>query len=234
MRGRSLRRRLTLVTGLDPRASRVVLEVADTGPGIPPEIRSRIFEPFFTTKPPGEGTGLGLPLCHGIVEGHGGSIEAGEAPGGGAVFRVELPVVSPPPPHAETDPALARSSNGSGRVLVVDDEPQIADLLADVLTADGLRVETAGSGRSALAKLREGGYDVVLSDMKMPELDGPGLYREVRRHDPRLARRFVFLTGDGLGPETRQFLDQVEARLSVSKPFDLAEVRRVVHRALRR
>jgi len=231
MRGSSLPRRLTLATGLDPRASRVVLEVADTGPGIPPEIRSRIFEPFFTTKPPGQGTGLGLPLCHGIVEEHGGTMEVDEAPGGGAVFRVELPV-APPPAPPETITAAAPSPRMGRRVLVVDDEPEVASVLADLLAADGHLVDTAASGQAALARLEDGSYDVILSDLRMPGLDGPGLYREVRRRDPGRARRFVFLTGDGLSPETRAFLDQVDARLTLSKPFDLAEVRHVLSQAL--
>ena len=105
-------RQLTLTTRWDPARTRVTLEVADTGPGMPPEIQARIFEPFFTTKPPGVGTGLGLPLCQGIIEGHGGTIGVTSQPGQGTTFRVELPVgvvPAPPPVPAAEDEALSPS-----------------------------------------------------------------------------------------------------------------------------
>jgi CheY-like chemotaxis protein len=206
--------------------------VADTGPGIPPEVQRRIFEPFFTTKPPGEGTGLGLSLCHGIIEGHGGSIQTESAPEGGAVFLVELPVAAPPPITPEARVAeLLRPIRGK-TVLVVDDEPEVASMLAEMLSADGHAVDTAGNGAIALEKLGERTYDLILSDMKMPELDGPGLYRELERRYPELTRRVLFLTGDTLGPEITEFLERTGAR-SLNKPFALEEARRVVQQVLR-
>src|SRR5690606_4416509 len=92
LRESSAPRRLTLTTQYDAARHLVYLEVADTGPGVPLEFRERIFEPFFTTKPPGVGTGLGLPFCRGIIEGHGGSISVRDHAGHGAIFRIELPV----------------------------------------------------------------------------------------------------------------------------------------------
>jgi two-component system NtrC family sensor kinase len=92
MRGTAPPRRLTVTTSFDPSGARVALEVADTGPGIPTEIQERIFEPFFTTKPVGVGTGLGLSLCQGIIEGHGGTIGLTSTAGQGTFFRIELPV----------------------------------------------------------------------------------------------------------------------------------------------
>lgn len=225
-------RRLALTTRADPSRGRVILEVADTGPGIPPEIESRIFEPFFTTKPQGQGTGLGLSLCQGMIESHGGAIRVERRPGHGAVFVVELPVGALPavevaPPAAKGVPPV------QGKViLVVDDEPEIAGVLAELLALDGHRVETAPNGLVALEKLRERPYDLVVSDLRMPELDGPGLWRELERQSPALLRRLIFVTGDVLSPETREFLDRTGAP-TCHKPFALEEVRRVVQGILR-
>jgi CheY-like chemotaxis protein len=113
-------------------------------------------------------------------------------------------------------------------VLVVDDEPDVAALLADMLAVDGHRVETAPNGAIALQKLKAGAYDVILSDLRMPELDGPGLHREIERHDAPLARRFIFISGDTLNAQTRAFLEKVGAP-TVAKPFDPDALRRAVY-----
>jgi two-component system NtrC family sensor kinase len=224
-------RRLTLATRADLAGGRVVLRVADTGPGIPAEIRARIFEPFFTTKPPTQGTGLGLSICHGIVEGHGGSIRIETAPEQGAVFVIELPVEAPPVAEHPGRVAEGLPSVRGQRILVVDDEPEIAAVLAEMLSADGHEVETAGNGRIALARLQERTYDLILSDLRMPELGGAGLYRELERQHPELLSRLIFLTGDELGAETMEFVERTGAP-TMAKPFDADDVRRVVQRVL--
>ncbi len=218
-------RRITLTTEHDARSGRVVLGVADTGPGIAPELQGRIFEPFFTTKAPGKGTGLGLSLCQGLIEEHGGTIGVRSEPGGGAIFRVELPVQAIPARAGEPTAELGALPRRS--ILVVDDEPEVAAVLADVLAMDGHEVRTAPDGAAALRALAEGAYDAIFSDLRMPTLDGPGLYRELERRDPRQARRIIFLTGDTLSPEIRAFLEQVAAP-TVNKPFALAEIRRAL------
>jgi PAS domain S-box-containing protein len=223
-------RQLRVKAGVDVTRQRVFLEVADTGIGIPPEIRSRIFEPFFTTKPAGQGTGLGLSLCQGIVESHGGVIRVQSESGHGTTFRVELPMTRP---HGEGDRhELATVPAISGKtMLVVDDEPDVAGLLADILAVDGNSVDTADNGIAALDRLRERTYDVILSDVWMPQMDGPGLYREMERCHPDLVGRMVFLTGDTLGHDCRDFLTRTGAR-SVVKPFVAEDVRRAVWEAL--
>jgi signal transduction histidine kinase/ActR/RegA family two-component response regulator len=225
-------RALTLVTRADPARRRVLLEVSDTGPGIPSEIQRRIFEPFFTTKPPGQGTGLGLSLCQGIVENHGGSIRVESRPGHGATFIVELPVRARPAGVPQAPSAEALPPTPGKAILVVDDEPEVADVLAEMLVADGHRVTRAANGALALDALRRGTCDVILSDIRMPVLDGPGLYRELERQYPQLVRRFAFVTGDTLTPETREFLDRTGAP-SLTKPFNAEEVRRAVARIAR-
>ena len=117
------------------------------------------------------------------------------------------------------------------RILVVDDEPGIAEVLAEVFQLDGHVVEMVGNGEAALEKLAAEQYDLILSDVRMPDLDGPALYREVERRHADLLQRFIFLTGDIMSPETSQFLTQT-AVPCLSKPFTLEMVRDVVQRVL--
>ena len=230
-----LPRRLTLTTRYDPRGTGVVLEVADTGPGIPPALQARLFEPFFTTKPPGVGTGLGLPLCRGIIEEHGGSISVESQPGQGTVFRVVLPVPAEAstgraPSSPDTPPAVTRIAQ---TILIVDDEPGIANALAHLLRRDGHTVDTAANGQIALTKLHTQAYDLILCDLRMPELDGPGLYQALQQQHPHLLRRVIFLTGDTLSEEARTFLEQTEVS-RLSKPFRAAEVRQLIQHVLQK
>jgi len=231
MRRQTAPRRISVATRIDDDRRRVRLVIADTGPGIPPEIRDRVFDPFFTTKPAGEGTGLGLSLCRGIVEEHGGTITTDGVPGGGAAFTIELPALEPAQGTPRDPSADALPPVGSRRILVVDDEPEIAAILRDVLSDAGHRVDVATSGAAALERLSHGRYDLVLSDTKMPSLDGIGLYRELQRRFPELHGRMVFLTGDVLDREKQAFFESTGAPV-LAKPFDLAEVRRLVHRML--
>ena len=117
-------------------------------------------------------------------------------------------------------------------ILIVDDEPEVASLLAEILADDAHRVETAYNGLAALDKLRDGTYDLIISDLRMPHLDGPGLYREVARHHPQMIRRMIFVTGDTLGPESAEFLRR-SAAPTFGKPFEPDDVRRVIDQVLR-
>jgi two-component system NtrC family sensor kinase len=224
-------RQLRLTTRSDSSRTHVFLEVVDTGLGVPPVLRERIFEPFFTTKAPGVGTGLGLPFCQGIIEGHGGSIRLEEQPGPGAKFVIELPVeVRPARAGAPQEPATPAVAAGKA-ILIVDDEAGIMSALAYLLGRDGYVVNTASNGRLALEKLEERVYDLILCDLRMPELDGPGLYRELEQRAPDLLKRVIFLTGDTLSSETRLFLEKVDMPY-LSKPFRAVDVRRVVQQRL--
>ena len=130
--------------------------VADTGPGIPAELQARIFEPFFTTKPPGQGTGLGLSLCQGIIASHGGTMRVESQPGRGAAFIVELPVGT----H-QTETATPSHAPGmrppvmQKHILILDDEPEVVETLAELLSIDGHLVDTATTGAMALDKLQK-------------------------------------------------------------------------------
>ena len=219
-------RRITVRTR--PHGPGVRIEVEDTGPGIPPDLRYKIFEPFFTTKPPGEGTGLGLSLCRSIVEEHQGTIDVDDAPGG-AIFRIDLPVRSPAPLPVAAVAGATPPRITPKTILIVDDERDIALLLREAFERHGHTVETASDGAEALDKLAQRAYDLVLTDARMPVLDGEGLYRELARRLAEPARpRVVFLTGDVLSREKQDFLEATGAPL-LAKPFDLEQVVRVVH-----
>ena len=224
-------REVTVTTEYDPTQHRITLAVTDTGPGIPPALQTRIFEPFFTTKPPGVGTGLGLPLCRGMVEAHGGTLEVSSAPGHGATFRLTLPVgavpASPPAPPSADEGVAVRGQT----ILVVDDEVSLASGLARLLRRDGHTVDTVANGRLALAHLDGRAYDLILCDVRMPELDGPSFYRLLERQQPHLCSRLIFLTGDTLEPATQAFLEASGAPCLL-KPFAIAEARRVIQRTL--
>jgi CheY-like chemotaxis protein len=191
---------------------------------------TRIFEPFFTTKPVGEGTGLGLSLCQGIVEGHGGSIRVDSEVGGGAVFKIELPV-SPAALESTGLEAGSVPPITQKKVLVVEDDPAVAAYLADILLLDGHLVDTAPNAVTALERLDDRSYDIVISDIRMPKLDGPGLYREVELRRSGWRPPFVFVTGDILGADTLKFLEQTKVPC-LNKPFGPEDVRRAVHLAL--
>ena len=119
----------------------------------------------------------------------------------------------------------------SGRILVVDDEADVASVLVDVLHREGHEVDTALNGAEALEKIERGRYDAILSDTKMPVLDGSDFYRQLKSRFPELCRRIIFLTGDVLDRAKREFLESTGAPF-LMKPFDVPEVRRLVHRAI--
>jgi CheY-like chemotaxis protein len=199
----------------------VQIEVADNGPGIPADIVEHIFDPFFTTKPQGVGTGIGLSVCQGIVTAHGGEIRAASRPQGGALFTVSLSATAA---EHKARPAEQAPAPIAGRVLVVDDELEIAQMVSEVLKRDHHQVAIASSGREALEHLAAHPTDLILSDLRMPDLDGPALYRELAAYAPDLARRMVFLTGDVLTPETTGFVAETKLPV-IEKPIDPYDLR---------
>jgi PAS domain S-box-containing protein len=218
-------RRLRLATRYDaPAQLRVV--VADNGPGIPPDLRARVFEPYFTTKSTGVGLGVGLAVSLGIVEAHGGTLTVDCPDEGGAVFEVTLPVSAVDAPVAAPDRASPPATQPRA-ILVVDDEPDIRETLVEILSAAGHRVVCVGSGREALERLASERYDVILTDMRMPDLDGRALYQEIERRWPGLTAHVAFVTGDTLASALREFVSD-SGRPVIEKPFLPSEVRRVV------
>ncbi|MBI4590697.1 MAG: PAS domain S-box protein, partial [Candidatus Rokubacteria bacterium] len=225
------RGRLRVASALTPDRSTIRITVADDGPGIPPEHLHRIFDPFFTTKPAGEGTGLGLTLAKGIVNDHGGTITVESAPGPGATFVMMLPVTAPP--ALKPAPSRARAIPAGLNVLVVDDEPSVLEVMEDALLGCGARVQTAAAGREALEVIPRAPLDVLVLDVRMPEMSGTDLWEQIKKTDPALAERTVFCTGDVIGEKTRAFLDATGC-LVVTKPFELSQFLEAVAQAAAR
>jgi C4-dicarboxylate-specific signal transduction histidine kinase len=216
----------TIRVTVRPEGAEVLVEIADSGPGIPPAVQARLFTPFFTTKAEGLGTGLGLSICQRIVTGLGGSISVDSVPGRGATFRVRLPaapeseaaIALPPAALAPAAAPRARALRRA-RVLVVDDEAIIRRAMQRTLE-DAHDVTGVGSGREALA-LIEGGarFDVIFCDLMMPEMGGIELYAALNAVAPAQARVIVFLTGGAFTEGGRACVESV-ANPVLEKPFD--------------
>jgi PAS domain S-box-containing protein len=214
----------------------VLVEISDTGQGIPPEVLPRIFDPFFTTKPVGVGTGLGLSICHGIVAALGGDISVESAVGKGSTFRVHLPPLdSPraaPPPAVGEAPQAAAPPARRGRILVVDDEPLVGRAVSRTL-ASSHEVVVLTSALAALERLTspDETFDAVLCDLMMPEMTGMELYARLVAAAPALAARTIFLTGGAFTGPARAFLDGVP-NACLEKPFEPGALRDTLARVL--
>jgi CheY-like chemotaxis protein len=199
--------------------SYVVISVTDTGTGIPPELVDKIFDPFFTTKPLGQGTGLGLPTVMGIAENHGGFVHLETRLGAGTTFFVYIPAAPGDAAIGEKPGGQNNQAQGKGElILVVDDEPSVRKLASAILSRNGYRTVTASEGREGIKMYEQHQKNIrlVVSDLMMPQLDGPGMLRGLRALNPNL--RSIIITG--LGEENRI----AEARaagadLILHKPF---------------
>jgi len=210
----------------------VSLIVADTGPGIPAEIRARVFEPFFTTKSSKGGTGVGLALCINIVSAHGGELLLSETPGGGATFTVKFP---PPQNTPEGDGAAqdeAVITLPPVSLLLVDDEVELAQTLADLLEPEGHTIDIAANGAIAMEKLRKQTFDAIVSDLRMPVMDGPALFEALEHELPSYLNRIIYVTGDTLSTRVQEFLGS-HAVPVVEKPYRIKDIRRVLSELLK-
>ena len=209
----------------DPQRDVVVLEIKDDGPGVPEDVQSKIFDPFFTTKSVGKGTGLGLTVAHALVQDHGGKIRLESEPGHGASFFIDFPTGDGllQPPTASPAPPVTPTVGAGAPVLVVDDEPALAEAVADALTDAGFRVDRASDGQEALERIQEHAYDLIVCDLKMPRVDGPTFYRTLVKTMPSLKHRVIFMTGDVAGTDAEPFLEESGCRW-LAKPFRLGDL----------
>jgi two-component system cell cycle sensor histidine kinase/response regulator CckA len=221
---------------LMPVAEYVLIEVSDTGMGIPKENLGKIFEPFFTTKEVGKGTGLGLSTVYGIVKQTGGFIFPVSEPGKGATFRIYLPrhdtggtaaAPAPEPEERESPSDLT----GKGTILLVEDEEAVRAFAVRALSNRGYTVIEASDGAKALEVVREhsGPIDLVISDVVMPNMDGPALLREIRQLRPEV--RIVFISGYA-EEAFRRTLERDESFTFLPKPFSLKQLASTVKEVL--
>jgi signal transduction histidine kinase len=214
-------------------AGKVVIEVGDSGAGMPKEVQEHLFRPFFTTKPMGVGTGLGLSICHQIVVSLEGEITFESEPGKGTVFRVILP---PARLEARDSPRLDHLTDliarRRGRVLVVDDEPLITRTVQRALSKDH-DILALSSAEDALAHINSGErFDVILCDLMMPQMTGMDLHTELLRVAQDQAARMIFLTGGAFTPRARAFIDETSNQF-IEKPFDAIHLRAIINAQMR-
>ena len=210
----------------------IQVTVIDNGPGISEEHLGKVFDPFFTTKEVGQGTGLGLSIAFGIVQEHGGTIWAESTRERGTVFTVELPVVDRPKDITTVSGDHEDNNHHTGhRILIIDDEADILEVVARILERMGHRAVGLASAEMALDELARVPYDLIICDVKMPGIGGRGLYRKVREAYPELAGRIIFTTGDTVSDATRAFLEN-SGTPYVSKPFMIEELQRAIEAVL--
>jgi PAS domain S-box-containing protein len=218
---------VAVTTSVDGAGSKVVVEISDTGPGVPEELRGRIFDPFFSTKGQDEGMGLGLFICRNIVRDHGGDISFESIPDVGTTFRVELPAV-----EARAEPSREFQSpvikDGLiGRALIIDDEVGVCRTIERVL-AGSYRTTSVNSGREALELLgRDQSFAVIICDLLMPDISGVEVNEHLSKHYPRLEERMVFITGGTFTERTNDLVAST-SRPIMLKPFNIKEFREVV------
>ena len=216
-----------IVTFTDERG-RAVIDVLDTGPGIPSEVLGRVFDPFYTTKPIGVGTGLGLSICHSIVTSLGGEITASNRDGRGARLRVVLDAAQATRTRSNAAASGSAIKLGRAAVLIVDDERSVSAILGRALANH--EVTAVDSAKEALEQIEAGtNFDLILSDLMMPGMSGMEFYDTVARERPRLAERMVFMSGGAFTPTARAFLDRVPNE-RIEKPFNLKAVRELVQK----
>lgn len=211
----------------------VVVEIADTGPGLPPDALDKIFDPFFTVKAPEQGTGLGLAVCHAIVTGLGGRIDIRNDAAGGAVVTVRLPAAREEdvPPAPVLVPPRPQPVGRKGRVLVIDDEPLMLRIMAHALREH--EVVTVQSAREALELYEDHPFDVVFCDVMMPGMSGSAFYAALAEADPGAENRIIFITGGARGVEAQRFLDRVRNEC-LEKPIPTDVLRARVNEVLAR
>jgi CheY-like chemotaxis protein len=226
---------LRLIEGRDhtndlERAERriAVLEVSDSGVGIPPVLHERIFDSFFSTKPAGKGSGLGLAMCRQIAARHHGRIELYSAAGQGTTFRVLLPIAQQ---QAQMEPEQAAPSlTAALRVLVVDDDRAVREVLARVLQRAGHAVTGIASAEEALEQFAPYEYDLIFTDLSLAGMDGPTLLRQVHSLDPHIAA--VIITGWGNLAEGQH--EALGAAAVLTKPFNVNQILQIVGQVSRR
>ncbi|MDD5643975.1 MAG: ATP-binding protein [bacterium] len=219
-------RKIEVSTSCD--AETVFIDVSDNGIGIPEKDLGKIFEPFFTTKSMKLGVGLGLSLVYGIIKSHGGSISVKSKQGAGTDFTVKLPIKS----LSEFKPRHKRpiefSLPSKAKILVVEDEKVVAELIKEVIEGDGQIIEIANDGEEGLKALRKNNFDMIIVDYKMPKMTGEDFFNRALKEKIARRKQFLFMTGDSLHPETQNFFSSLNQSY-LEKPFTILELKNIVY-----
>ncbi|MDP6452615.1 MAG: ATP-binding protein [SAR202 cluster bacterium] len=221
-----------LTIGLGQRGRTIKLSVADDGPGISPEHLPKVFDPFFTTKEVGTGTGLGLSICYGIINDHGGAITVDSKLGEGTTFTIELEAAQP---SSDTVAPMPTESveMPEQRVLIVDDEPAVVDLIKRILSDFGFSVTTASNGTEVIEGLKLEDFDIIILDYRMPEIGGAQLFEHIESISDEVAARVLFITGDAYSPTVEETVSRTGNPV-LNKPFTLEDLLTAVMRVAER
>jgi CheY-like chemotaxis protein len=214
---------------------RVVVYITDTGTGMTPEVKQRLFDPFFSTKGKA-GTGMGLAVSFGIIRRHEGSIEVDSEPGRGTTFKISLPKVVTAANELTgngTAETAIQPADDKVRVLVVDDETHVREVLIEALESEGCEVVPAESGEIALALYDQygGKFDAVFTDIGMKEMSGWELVNEIRKHSQTLPIAIISGWADAISVQTK---NDVKADWIVAKPFDIDRISSIAHEIAQR
>ncbi|MBI5376903.1 MAG: PAS domain S-box protein [Candidatus Schekmanbacteria bacterium] len=202
----------------------IFINISDTGPGIHEENLKRIFDPFFTTKEPSIGTGLGLSVCYGIINNHNGRITVESEPLKKTIFVIELPVKEIIQKNDDFSIELAKDKfKGSKKnILVIDDDPMIRDLMESVLKRNH-HVDLANAGGEAMEMLEHKKYDLIISDLRMPGIDGFKLFQLLKDKSTGMEKKIIFTTGDTYDHKTKQFIEKTGSKC-LAKPFNVEDL----------
>lgn len=199
----------------------------DSGPGIPPAVLPKIFDPFFTTKGVNEGTGLGLSVCHGIITEHKGHIWAENVDEGGTKMIIEIPIIVPEDSAKDAVKTAANRLSSSERLLIVEDEEAVLEVMQRALMRKGFATDGVNSGEEGLKFLKDNRYSLIICDIRMSGMNGFDFFQAVQRTDPQMARRIIFTSGDSVKQESLNFIKMTGATF-IPKPFELSQLVDVV------
>jgi CheY-like chemotaxis protein len=218
--------KLFIKTGLT--GGMIRAQVTDNGPGIAAENLGKVLEPFFTTRGNEGGTGLGLSVSYGIINEHGGRLLVRSKPGKGASFIIDLPIMmtkakNPRETGNKEEPSVGTATGAGVRIIVIDDELGIREVIKRILSSEGYTVEAVSSARVAIEILTRQKFDLILLDIKMPDMDGIELYEQLKEIAPDLLRRVICISGELVSARNKAFL--AENRLPyLTKPFGVRDL----------